>query len=637
MFPLMAVAQYTVDNKKAVKYYEVALDRMNARDGEGALKELNRALESESDFIEALLMRFQILDEARRYEEAEQSLISAIQLDPDFFPNAHFFFGRYRMRAGAYEVALGAFQKFYSYPRTNPNLQTEAQRQIRNCRFAMEAIEHPVPFNPVNMGPAVNSSWSEYFPSLTADDRNLLMTRRLKDEVTGVEQEDFYICVKNEGEWQQAMAMNRVNTVMNEGAPTFSPDGRYLIFTACEDQAGDYGPDRQGYGSCDLFYAVRVGDGWSAPQNLGTSINSKHWETQPSFSSDGRTLYFIRGVRSGYQIKQQDIYTSTLDDFGAWTKATRLDSVINTPFNESAVLIHPDGRTLYFTSDGHPGMGGEDIFMSRMQADGTWSTPLNLGYPINTQENENSITVSANGRLALFASDREGGYGGLDLYSFELPEGVRPDMVTFMDGLVVDKTDGRPLGAAFELIDLMTGKTIVSSESDAEDGTFLLSLPTGREYALNVDRKGYLFHSKHLDLTGVDSGEGYSTRIELSPIQEGETVALRNVFFPTDSYELSDRSKAELDKLVHFLNKNYRVRIEIAGHTDNEGATDYNKTLSQNRAESVVDYLEEAGIPSERLQSQGYGPSQPIASNDTEEGRALNRRTEFRILSVSGR
>ncbi len=279
-------------------------------------------------------------------------------------------------------------------------------------------------------------------------------------------------------------------------------------------------------------------------------------------------------------------------------------------------------------------MGGEDIFMSRRQKDGSWGTPVNLGYPINTAGNESSITVMANGEIALFASDREGGYGDLDLYSFELAEGFRPMRVTYLEGTVVDKETRSPLPARFELIDLSNEQVVVESFANGSDGSFLVSLPEGRDYALNVTQKGYLFHSENFSLAESSSNEPHKKRVELAPIKAGESVVLRNVFFETGSFDLSARSQAELNKLVSFLNKNYRMRIELGGHTDNVGAEAANKTLSQKRAEAVRSFLIAKGIPGERLTTKGYGTDMPVASNDSEEGRAQNRRTEFTVLSI---
>jgi outer membrane protein OmpA-like peptidoglycan-associated protein len=448
------------------------------------------------------------------------------------------------------------------------------------------------------------------------------------------EQEDFYVTHKDEN-WSKAEPVREINNpAMNEGAPSLSPDGQLLIYTACADMTGSYGEGKRGLGSCDLFYAWREGNRWGKAKNMGPSINSSHWETQPSFSSDGKTLYFIRGLKKGHQVKNQDIWMSQIDASGGWTKAVRLGELINTPQDESSVLIHPDGQSLYFTSDGHPGMGGEDIFLSRKDKEGNWGKPINLGYPINTHKDENSITVTADGRMALFASDREGGYGALDLYQFELPAEFRPVRVNYMQGTVTDKETGKPLGSRFELIDLETGELVIESYSNQVDGKFLVSLPEGKDYALNVSRKNYLFHSENFAMKEGTEKEPFEMEVKLSPIKAGESVVLRNVFFDTDSYVLKDESKSELDELFTFLQRNYKLKIEVSGHTDDRGGEALNMTLSQNRAKAVAAFLTEKGVPAERIIAKGYGSSAPISSNDTEEGRAQNRRTEFRVLSV---
>ncbi|NNC82961.1 MAG: tetratricopeptide repeat protein, partial [Flavobacteriales bacterium] len=389
---LTAQDEYTIDDRKAIKNYEVALQAFNARAYTDALRRLNDALARETDFIEAHLLKFEVYIEKGVFDKAEESLLQALAIDPDFFPNGHFFLGELKFSNGDYTTAKVAYEKFLTYRRTNPNMQDEAGRKLTDCDFALDAMQNPVPFDPINLGPGVNTEHPEYFASLTTDDRTLIFTRRLPVGGTDSEQEDFYRSEYKDA-WHPAVPMEDINTAGNEGAPFISPDGQLFFFVACADNIGSYGPDRKGYGSCDIFYSTKQGNRWSRPQNLGDNINSPHWETQPSFSSDGRTLYFVRGVklRSG-MVRQEDIWTSRLDDMGQWTQAERLSEVINTPQKESSVLIHPDGQTLYFTSNGHPGMGGEDIYLSRKQEDGTWGTPVNLGYPLNTHGNENSIT-----------------------------------------------------------------------------------------------------------------------------------------------------------------------------------------------------------------------------------------------------
>ena len=628
-----AAQEYTTDNRKAIKYYEGAIAEFNARDFEGALSDLVKAGECDPKFIESYLLKFETLVELRRLDEAEQSIAKALSIDPDFYPNGHFFYGELKMRKGEYDITKVAMEKFLSYDRTNPAIQEKAMQYLVNCEFAIEAMKHPVPFDPQNMGPNINSENPEYFPSLTTDDRTILYTRRLPAANKNGAQEDFFISTKEE-DWMTAMPLYGVNTEFNEGAPSIAPDGKMMFFTACQDETGSYGDTRNGFGSCDLFYSYKQGNTWSTPENLGPSINTKHWETQPSFSSDGKTLYFIRGYKNGHAVEKEDIWMSNLEESGAWSKAVRLPETVNSPGRESAVLIHPDGNTLYFSSNGHPGMGGEDIFISRRGENGGWTRPVNLGYPINTFKEENSITVTAQGDVALFASDREGGYGDLDLYSFELPLEFRAQPVSYMEGKVVDASNEKPLSAQFQLMDPVTGNVMVESFSDPVDGTFLVSLPTGRDYALVVKQKGYLFYSEHFNLPKGSKAEPYKKLIRLSPIQVGESVVLRNVFFDTDSDVLSKASKAELSELVSFLNKNYKLKIELCGHTDNVGAASHNQQLSTRRADAVKKYLVDQGIPAERLSAKGYAATEPIADNGSEEGRAQNRRTEFSVTSI---
>jgi len=323
---------------------------------------------------------------------------------------------------------------------------------------------------------------------------------------------------------------------------------------------------------------------------------------------------------------------SKLDASGSWGKPDKIKGFVNTPQNEESVLIHPDGRTIYFSSNGHPGMGGLDIFVSRLQADGTWGKPENLGYPINTNSDENSLLVAADGKLAFFASDREGGYGDLDLYSFILPEAARPIPVTYAKGKVFDQLSFKELEARFELIDLETGELVVESFSDPVSGEFLVTLAVNRDYALNVSRPNYLFYSENFSLKGVKEGEPFFLKVPLQKIKTGSSVVLNNVFFDTDKFELKPQSRIELMKLVDFLQVNPSLRIELGGHTDNVGSDEANISLSQKRAQSVVDFLIQNGIESKRLSSKGYGESKPIADNANEAGRAQNRRTEFKVI-----
>ncbi|NOR87428.1 MAG: OmpA family protein, partial [Bacteroidales bacterium] len=555
----------------------------------------------------------------------------SIQLNSTFYPPAHYFVAKLLINEGRYQEAEDSFRTFINFPEIDEYSKHDAERNILNCQFALTALQNPIDFQPINMGENINSIYSEYFPTMTVDGNFFLYTRRLGKEGQH-EQEDFYVTIKNSrGNWVHSQNMGiSINTPMNEGAATISADGKTIIFTACE-QNGVYGYNRNGYGSCDLFFTRRIGNRWSKPTNLGPPINTANWESQPSLSSDGESLYFVRGIRRGNR-RESDIFVSTLDKDGYWSTPQKLPACINTEEAEESVLIHPDDRTLYFSSRGHIGMGGSDIYICKKDENNEWGTAVNLGYPINTHKDENSLLVNPKGEIGYFASDREGGFGGLDIYAFLMPESIKPEPVTYFKGVVYDSLSRDLLGAEIELIDMITSETLKKSYSESGSGQFFLTLNPNHDYIINVSKDGYLFYSDAFLINGnYDQLEPFIKDVPLLPIQVGSSIILKNIFFETDKSELKVVSYTELIKLQEFLENNINISIEIAGHTDQVGSHEYNKQLSENRAKAVYDYLIEKGIESSRLKYKGYSFDYPISSNETEEGRAQNRRTEFII------
>jgi outer membrane protein OmpA-like peptidoglycan-associated protein/Tol biopolymer transport system component len=633
----MPPGQYTSTNKKAIKYLEEARKGFEFKKDDVAEKNFKKALDEDANFIEAAIGLANLYQVTNRHNEAITYFKRAIEINPKFFPNNFYFLSLSQLASGQYQEAKTNLETFLKFDRINPNTKENAQKYLINASFGAEAVKNPKPFNLINVGEGINTEMNEYFPAVTVDGNQFLFTRGVTDpQRPGYENEDFFISNKQNNVWQTAQPIREINSVGNEGAPTLSADGTIMFFASCANEFGDYGAqDRKGYGSCDIFYAQKINGRWTSPRNAGAAINTNHWETQPSFSSDGKTLYFIRGIVGRGGVKDQDIYMSTIGDDGKFTLATKVSTNVNTPGKEESVFIHPDNQTLYFSSDGHPGMGGLDIFMSKRQPDGEWGKAVNLGYPLNTFSEENSLLVYPNGKLAFLASNKQGGYGGLDIYQFELPNDVRPEKITYVKGKVYNAKTKELLEANFELINLETQQLVTRSYSQ-KNGEFLVTLTANKNYLVNVNKEGYLFYSDNFSLKEkeADFTKPFQLDIPLEPIDTGNVVELKNVFFDVNKSELKPESKAELAKLITFLTKNATLKIELGGHTDSDGIRKNNITLSSDRAKAVYDYLITIGkIPAPRLSYRGYADLKPKVKNDTPENKAKNRRTEFKVLA----
>jgi outer membrane protein OmpA-like peptidoglycan-associated protein len=625
------VRELSTRNNRAKKAFEEAIQKYNYRDIESAEKYFNEAVKHDPDFIEAFIVMGEMFQNESMHAKAIDAYTRAVEIDPDFFPNTLFYLAESHFAVGEYRSSNESLSRYLAKENISGTMRNRAEEYLIKIDFALKALENPVPFNPFNLGAGVNSDNDEYAPTLTADEQTIIYTRkRPREDMNyihlGPEFEDFYISNRANGDWQPSVNLGPpINTQNNEGAQSLSADGKYLFFTACGRPGG--------MGSCDIYFSRKQGNGWSEPMNLGFPVNTSSWESQPSISPDGKTLYFTSNREDEGYLGRMDLWVTTYIANGQWSKPVNLGPAINTPGREMSPFIHPDNKTLFFASDNHPGMGGMDLFYTVKDESGKWQTPINLGYPINTFSDEISLVVAASGREAYFASEQPGGEGGSDLYFFELYPEARPDPVTYMKGFVFDADSKIRLQASFELIDLHKDETIVESFSDPQSGEFLIPIPIGTNMALNVWKDGYLFFSENFAFDSVRTGiDPHLYDIPLHPIKEGESVVLRNIFFKTDSHELLTESIPELNKLFSFLNDNPGIKIEIGGHTDNVGSLSYNKTLSEKRALSVFNYLAEKGIDQSRLSYAGYADQQPVATNETEEGRAQNRRTEFKVL-----
>jgi outer membrane protein OmpA-like peptidoglycan-associated protein/tetratricopeptide (TPR) repeat protein len=628
--------QYTSKNKKAIKHLEEGKKAFEYKNDVQAEKSFLKALDADTNFIEAALGLANLYQLTGRHEKAIIYFKKAININPRFYANSFYFLSQSLLATGQYDEAKKNLEFFLKFERVNPDTKDKAVRMLATADFGSDAIKHPKPFTPVNVGPGINSNFDEYFPAVTADGKKFMFTRSIRDaQMPEYYNEDFYESEKINGTWQTAKPIMEVNSPGNEGAPTLSADGNIMFFVSCANQVGEYNsPDRKGYGSCDIFYAQKINGRWTKARNAGTAINSSNWETQPSFSSDGKTIYFVRGLLSRGGIRDQDIYYSTIGEDGKFSQAVKLSSVVNTPYKEESVFIHPDNQTLYFASEGHVGLGGLDIYMSKRQANGEWGTPLNLGYPINTHNDDISLLVDPEGKLAFIASDRANGEGGLDIYQFELPQELRPEKITSVKGKVYNAKTREPLEATFDLINLET-QTAAATAYSQKNGEFFVTLTANKNYLVNVNKEGYLFYSDNFSLKdqNIDFNKPYILEIPLEPIDIGSIVELKNVFFDVDKWDLKPESKAELDKLSTLLIKNPSLKVELGGHTDNTGDKNNNLSLSSNRAKAVYEYLITTGkISATRLSYKGYGDNVPKVPNDSAENKAKNRRTEFKVV-----
>ncbi len=634
------ITKLTVSGK-AKEAYEEGRKQFNIGDLKNAIKSLDKAIEKEPTFIDAYFQKAIIYNYSGKFADAELAFEKALAISTNYEPDAIFSLAEAERLQGKEKEAIEHYQGFLLSKSRNQKGRNDAKKYIDNLSFSSEAHEHPVFFKPIPLDSTINSNIPEYFPCLTADGETMIFTRCENRD------EDFFVSKKVDGKWQKAIPLNNINTAQNEGAETISADGKTLVYTGCDRP--------NGIGSCDLYLSEYNDGKWSAPKNMGITVNSKYWDAQPALSADGKTLYFASAREGG--LGKSDIWVTTRQEDGSWTLPKNLGAPINTPEDDNFPFIHWDDETLYYCTEGHPGMGKFDLFFSTKNQTGEWSKPTNLGYPINTEADEVGMIVSVDGKTAYFSSNVNDikartetlkksdkmPLTNIDIYSFELYEAARPKPVTYVKGKVFDVNTKTPLRAKADIFDLATNKLVYSAVSDGK-GVFLICLPAGKNYALNVNRKNYVFYSDNFELTEATSVKNpFLLEIPLVPIEKpstvsntpvvGQAIVLKNIFFETGSAKLKTESAAELNRLKNLLDENPTMKIQINGHTDNVGKNTENLSLSTNRAKSVYDYLLLQKINTNRLTFKGFGETSPIATNDTTEGRQLNRRTEFQITS----
>ena len=542
LFVMMVSTAFAQHPKKAVKAFEAAEEAFMKRDYEKAQQQVLKAVLEDPNYAEAWLLEGEIGLETQNYDLAIMGYEKALATDSMAFPPAAITLARLYDKQGSYKREKALLQWYQARAGGYAANDVVVTEMLELATFRDDALSHPVAFTPESLGNKVNINADEYVNMLSFDGNQLLFTRKMAVG-NGYQKEFLYISQWDGKQWSepQQLAFAEFPDDVDPGAAFISADGKKLYLTGC-------GWSRDS--SCDLYVSEWNDGAWAMPQRLKGNVNTSSWESQPCVSSDGRELYFV-SRRNG----NADIYCCQRNTDGSWGEPQNLGAPINTKGTEMAPFLHPDGHTLYFSSDKHVGMGGFDLFLSRRGEDGSWQEPINLGFPINTQGDEINFFVAADGKTAFISSQREGGQGGYDIYTFELPEELRSDSANY--------------------------------------------------------------------LATVDV-------VELAP---GDAVVLQNIQFEYNSSALTEDSHSGIQMLTDFLQRNPGLKVELAGHTDNVGSESYNQKLSADRAEVVRKALVDNGIEATRLTAKGYGSTKPIVPNDTDEHRALNRRTEMIIIN----
>ncbi len=632
---------------KSLDLYNQGIKLFGERKANEAVPFMQEAIRQSPNFLDAHVKLGQLYEFTRKPEPALAAYREAIRIQPDAATNGTAYQGAANLllRLGRYADALPVLERYQPVFASQSAQYKRVARQLETARFGVQAVANPQPVSPRPVSAGLNTTLSQYFPVLTADEQTLLFTA-LKPEGD----EDLMVSRFTGEAWSAPESLSPdINTPENEGTATLAADGRTVVFTACQN--------RRGFGGCDLYQSRKTGDVWSRPTNLGPDINTANYESQPSLSADGRRLYFISDRPGGQG--RRDIWRSNRDADGNWQTPVNLGAPVNTAFNEASPFIHANGQSLFFASEGHTGLGGYDLFVTDSVATaggagasnggtsdgGTttflpaagWSVPQNLGYPINTSEDQASLFVSANGVRGYysFEEQKEGVSQRSRLYVFDLPESLRERIkpVSYLKGVVLDGRTKKPMTAQIDLVDLKTNQIVSQVRADPETGQYVAVLPGGGQYALYVSGPNYLFKSLSFDFTGKTTpGAALSLDVLLEPVGATSRETLNNLFFDSGRYDLADKSRTELDRLAAFLKANPGVRIEIGGHTDDLGDAATNLALSKKRAQGVVDYLTKAGVVASRVRAVGYGKTRPLLPNTSDENRRQNRRIEWKVL-----
>lgn len=601
---------------------------------------------------------------------AHEYFEKAYKLNPSVASDIQFFIAYSRHIINDWKEAKEYYQLYkqkVDASKDFPNMEL-AMKKLLECTVGEKLTQKPVRVWIDNVGPSINTKDPEYAPLITADESVMIFTGRRSDTQGGGTDpndgqyyEDVYEAKKNaNGKWDKSYNLGtNINTNNHDAPAGLSADGKTLFLF--------YGWK----GSGDVYVSKLDGGEYSKPEKLPNHIsNNSSYESSSTISFDGKELYFASRRQGG--IGEEDIYVCYWDEKKKnWGEPQNLGDVVNTKYRETGVYLHPDGETMYFSSEGHESMGGFDIFMTK-KVNGKWTKPVNVGYPINSADDDVYFVVAGSGRYAYYSSFREDGYGEKDIYritflgaekepltssednllaNYKPVREIRMEpkveittaSLTILKGVIRDEKTRQPLFAEIELIDNEKNEVVATFTSDAKTGKYLVSIPSGKNYGIAVKSESYLFHSENISIPKSSGYREYEKDIDLKKIDVGEVIVLRNIFYDFDKATLRSESTNELERLVKLLNDNPTLRIEVSSHTDSRGNDDYNQKLSEARAKSVEDYLIDHGISQSRLEYKGYGETKLLVTDDEiaklktkterEDAHQQNRRTEFKILS----
>ena len=603
-------------SKQAAQIYEAGLSALNKNDVQKAIQLFKLAASKDSQYVDPTIALFQVYHDQKDFEKAIEYYFQIKKIDSAAALPFLVKQGISLASLGRYNAAYKLIEPYISNNSMPTYLKDKATALFAVCQFAISQKTAPE-ISIHNMGDSINSPASEYFPTVSIQDSLFLFMRRLN-----LSREDFYTSSMGVHGFSAATPLSdTLNFAAKKGSMSLSADLQTLYYAA------DYA--EQGYGRYDIYKVQRSPWGWSKPKNLGQNINSDYWESAPSVAPDGNSIYFASNRPDGFG--GIDIYVAYKNEKGFWEEAINLGPSINTKGDDQTPFIHADNQSLYFSSNGRAGFGGSDIYVSRKKIDGNWTTPINLGYPINTYDNEGSIAVASNGATAYIASDRADSRGELDIYKITLAENTRAFKTWFIKGQIVDAITKKTIAAELQIVDPASGYPMMEMQIDSM-GQFLLALPYFDSLGLKINSPGHDYLSSILPIDSVKWMAGKTFDFALTPIEKLFTKTFNQVYFETNAAILQAISSVELDALVSYLKNTLNAQILIEGHTDNTGTAAQNNLLSLQRANAIGDYLQQKGIATNRIQRKGLGSTMPIADNKTAEGRAKNRRTNFTII-----